>query len=247
MYAKGATRKSAFALITMAFAVASLLFLRPASPSLAQSESFTGYNLTSASWATGNLGSLYVEGDWVSYQLVLTSSSKAWGKPFDISWNFYQSSADAVFIDGFKNFQVGAVALPNGQPVPSSGWGTPLTVGTEIVNYQDPYPAGTTETPAIPAGDHRFTVDLPAGLWSGSQIVLFYQAHLTLDIVWFNGLETNLPTALDGDAFEGWTAPHHGSSFATGSSKHFSLRFPGIGGKTVPIPITQYPAAVIKG
>ncbi len=196
-----------------------------AAPTMAAGdESYSGYNLEQSKWTHGNLGKAYTEGDWVSYQLVITSDSKLWGATsFDISWNFHQDSSGAVYIDGFKNFQVGSTLLGDTDPVPYSGWGVPLTVGDDILNYQDPWnivpPA--SEDPADP-DDERYFVVTQAGTegdnfsWTGDQIVLFYQAHLALSIIWSNGLEAYLPSVLDGDAFESWTAEHHGASFATG-------------------------------
>ncbi|MEE9370632.1 MAG: hypothetical protein V3W45_04080, partial [Sedimentisphaerales bacterium] len=211
-------------------------------------ESYWGYNTEQDKWTHGNLGKAYLEGDWVSYQLVISNDSKVWGATsFDISWNFHQDNTDAIYIDGFKNFQVGIDLLPNGTQEPGGGWGTVLNVGTEITDYQYPWPKGTSESDADPADERYFTVELPAGVWTGDQIVLFYQAHLALDIIWWNGLEADLPNVLDGGQFQTWTAPHHGASFATGSSRHFFLEFPGIGQKDIPIPIAQYPSGVING
>jgi hypothetical protein len=94
----------------------------------------------------------------ISYQLVISSDSKVWGNTFDISWNFHQDSSDAVYIDGFKNFQVGTTLLSDTQIEPPPGWGTMLSVGPDIQNYQDPWPPGASETPADPADKRYFTV-----------------------------------------------------------------------------------------
>jgi len=204
-------------------------------------------------WTNGNLGKEYAEGEWVSYQLKITRSSKLWGQPyFDIKYNFYQPSSDAIYVDGFDTslaygFQWSTEdLLPNGQDRPDTLWGTHIptpeageTAGaTNIINFMDPL---DPETQASPSKYRYFTVEgIPWHTVTGDHIVLFFRAHLALDAIWSARLEATLPRELDGNEFETWTAPHHGSSFATGSSRHFLLEIPGVGEKAVPIPIIYY-------
>jgi hypothetical protein len=233
------------------------------------SERFLGYNLERGLWTTGNLGKAYFEGDFVSYQLRIDISSKVWGADeFSISFNFHQDSSDAVYIDGFDTsgtdldagtgfqYSIGDF-LTDVEQIPPFGWGTHIPTpeaggsssGPQIVNYMDAWPPGTGDGVAgsDPADERYFTVKgLPWGDFT-DHVILFYRAHLALDIIWSDGLEADLPTVLDGDEFESWTAAHQGASFATGSSRHFYLQYPGIGGKTIPIPIAQYPSTTING
>ena len=230
------------------------------------SERFKGYNLQKSKWTTGNLGKDYYEGDFVSYQLRIDDSSKIWGAlEFNISFNFYQPSSGAVYVDGFDTteptgfqYSLGDF-LPDGQSTPPPLWGTHIPTpdagevwlsGPKIINYMDEWPPGTGDgdpTGSSPAKEHYFTVYGIDWGRAGTHIILFFRAHLALDIIWSEGLEANLPKELDGDEFEAWTDPWKGSSFATGSSRHFFLRFEGVGDKTIPIPISQYPTTVING
>jgi uncharacterized repeat protein (TIGR01451 family) len=226
-------------------------------------ESFWGYNLQDNKWTHGNLGKDYYEGDFVSYQLVITKDSKVWGDAsFDIKYNFHQDSSNAIYIDGFdistdKGFQYvfDGTLIPNGQQWPSPAWthiptpeaGDPWTSGPRITNFMEPLT--TPETPADPSDFRYFTVEGIPWPTSGTEnMTLFFRAHLALNIIWSNGIADNLPTSLDGDEFETWGgATHYGSSFATGSSRHFYLESPGIGQKTIPIPIVNYPDELIFG
>jgi hypothetical protein len=212
-------------------------------------ESFWGYNLESAKWTHGNLGKDYYEGDFVSYQLVITKDSKVWGATsFDIKYNFYQSSSDAIYIDGFDTstatgfqYSPDGTLIPNGYEVPQTGtWihiPTPEAgeadpgAGEEAIrNFMDPMSTEAVD-PVTPSQFRYFTVENIEWGLAADHIILFFRAHLSLDIIWSNALETNLPQLLDGNEFEGWTAAHSGSSFATGSSRHFYLEYPGIGQK----------------
>jgi hypothetical protein len=227
-------------------------------------ERFKGYNKERGKWTSGNLGKAYVEGDFVSYQLRIDKSSKVWGATeFSISFNFHQRSSGAIYVDGFDTSEETGFQwstgdfLPDGQPTPPPGWGThiptpeagePWISGPKIINYMDAWPPGTGDgTPpgSYPAQERYFTVyGMP---WTGDHIILFFRAHLALDIIWSEGLEGDLPTVLDGDEFETWTASWKGASFATGSSRHFYLRYPCVGKKDIPIPIAQYPSTVVNG
>lgn len=249
--------------------MASWLFLNPMVRAPTEpSERFKGYNTQTAKWTTGNLGKAYVEGDFVSYMLRIDVTSKVWGATeFSISFNFHQDTSNAIYVDGFDiseptGFQYSTVDfLPDGTETPPPGWGTHIpapdadgsspTAEPRITNYMDAWPPGTPETPT-PTGvaDERYysVYGLP---WGGftDHVILFFRAHLALDIIWSEGLEQDIPTVLDGDEFNTWpaTAKFHGASFATGSSRHFFLQYPGIGSKTIPIPIAAYPSTVITG
>jgi hypothetical protein len=219
----------------------------------AGNESFWGYNTASSSWTHGNLGKEYYEGDYVSYQLVISEDSKVWGATsFTIEFNFHQDSSDAIYISGFDTsitsgtgfqYSTGPL-LTDAQETPAglTGWipiPVPVATGdtgpTEIIDFMDPVSA---DSEADPSNFREFTVSgIP---WTSLEtsgddhVILFFRARLALTIVWSNGLEGNLPDTLDGGEFDGWTAAHPGSSFATGSSRHFVLEYPGIGDKTIP-------------
>lgn len=237
------------------------------------SEQFQGYNKDTGKWVNANLGSAYVEGDFVSYELQILSTSKAWGNDFSISFNFYQPSSGAVYVDGFDTssmtgFQYTSTGsfLPDGRDLPTGspalvGWpgthiptteaGESWSSGPRIINYMHAYPEGTSDgTPAgsAPTNDRYFTVSgLPWETFTSGYVILFFRAHLATTIIWINGLESALPQQLDGNAFQTWTNAWQGSSAASGSSRHFSLVFPGIGDKTIPIPIATYPSTTISG
>jgi hypothetical protein len=230
------------------------------------SERFKGYNKQRDKWVVGNLGKAYFEGDFVSYQARFDETSKVWGlTEFSISFNFHQPSSGAIYVDGFDTSEETGFQwstgdfLPNGQPTPPMGWGThiptpeagePWISGPKIINYMDAWPPGTGDgTPpgTSPSKERYFTVyGMPWGA-ATTHIILFFRARLAPDIIWSEGLEANLPTELDGDEFESWTAAWHGASFATGSSRHFYLQVEGVGDKTIPIPIAQYPTSMISG
>ena len=234
------------------------------------SERFKGYNKERDKWTVGNLGKAYVEGDFVSYQLRIDKASKVWkATEFSISFNFHQPSSGAIYVDGFDTsgnatdagtgFQYSTGDfLSDGTETPSLGWGTHIptpdadgslpTAEPRIDNYMDAWPPGTVDDGgSVPAEKRYFTVvGLPWGSFT-DHVILFFRAHLALDIIWSEGLEAALPTELDGDEFEGWTAEWNGASFATGSSRHFFLQYEGIGDKTIPIPIAMYPSTVING
>jgi hypothetical protein len=219
------------------------------------SERFLGYNKQRSKWVTGNLGKAYVEGDYVSYQLRIDKSSKIWGLlEFDISYNFFQPSSGAVYIDGFDTsadtgFQYSTGDfLPDGQPIPGVGWGIhiptpeagePYSSGPKIDNYMDDWPPGTgdgTPSGSSPSKERYFTVSgIPWGD-ATTHIIIFFRARLALNVVWSVGAEANLPTELDGDEFETWTNAWNGASYASGSSRHFYLQVEGVGAKTIPIP-----------
>ena len=225
------------------------------------SERFKGYNKERDKWVVGNLGKDYVEGDFVSYQLRIDKTSKIWeATEFSISFNFHQPSSEAIYVDGFDTsgdaddagtgFQWSTGEfLPDGTETPPVNWGThiptpeadgsDLTEEPRIINYMDAWPPGTGDgTPlgSAPAKERYFTVyGIP---WEGkTHIILFFRAHLALNVVWSEGLEAGLPRELDGDEFEDWEVAWHGASFATGSSRHFYLQVEGVGDKTIPIPM----------
>jgi len=228
------------------------------------SERFKGYNSAQGKWVVGNLGKDYAEGDFVSYQLRIDSDSKMWGATeFSISYNFFQPSSGAIYVDGFDtsvasgfqwstgDFLPDGTDIPSGWPhVPTPAAGESWVSGPRIVNYMDAWPPGSSD--GSPAGsapniERYFTVKGIPWPTNADHIILFFRAHLSLDIIWSNGLESGLPTSLDGGAFNGWTAQWKGSSFATGSSRHFTLQFEGVGDKTIPIPIVQYPTGMVSG
>ncbi len=231
------------------------------------SEQFLGYNSQTATWDNSNLGKAYNEGDFVSYQLMIQSSSKIWGHDFGISYDFFQASSGAVYVDGFDTsvgtgFQYTSTNtfLPNGQSIPPAGWGTHIptpaageswTSGPKITNYTNAFPQGTSDgTPpgSAPDSNRYFNVTaLPWSSFTSGYVILFFRAHLALTIIWQNALESVLPQALDGNQFQTWTNAWEGSSFATGSSRHFQLQYPGVGAKTIPIPIAAYPSSMISG
>jgi len=231
-------------------------------------EQFLGYDLAAGKWQKADLGKGYSEGDWVSYQLKIQDNSPIWGNDFDIRYNFHQASSGAIYVDGFDaslatGFQYTYTSdfLPDGQEVPTAGWdghhiqtqatGDPISTVPQITHYMDPWPAGSGDgTPpgSDPSLERYFTVSgLPWEDFTGGYVILFFRAHLALSIIWTNGLESALPQELDGNVFHSWTAPWEGSSAATGSSRHFYLEYPGVGSKTIPIPIAQYPSTAIHG
>ncbi len=231
------------------------------------SEYFVGYDLGSGSWVSSDLGKSYMEGDFVSYQLRLDNDSAIWGaEEFSIKYNFYQTSTDAVFVDGFdtsagSGFQYSTGnLLADGVEVPSSGWGTHIATpeagqaagptDPQIVNYMDVWEVGDPDSEVDPSDMRYFTVkNLPWEDFTDGYVIFFFRAHLALSIIWREDLEQALPQVLDGNEFESWTgiSPHSGSSYAGGSSRHFTLEYPGVGAKTIPIPITSYPTDIITG
>lgn len=262
--------KTILIIVTLLFLTSLMISLssRDAMAAKEPAERFKGYNKEKGVWTTGNLGKAYVEGDFVSYQLRIDKASKVWGaEEFSISFNFHQDSSKAIYVDGFDvslatgfQYSIDGAFLPDGQQWPDPPWthiptpeadGSSPTAEPRITNYMNAWPPGIGDgTPAgsDPADERYFTVyKLP---WTGDHIILFFRAHLALDIVWSIGEEDELPKVLDGDEFDTWTTEPdalRGASFATGSSRHFYLRYENIGKKTIPIPIAQYPSTVING
>ncbi len=261
-------RNKVFSLLIVGVMVASVFGIVNYAAALSgASEQFQGYNLDTGKWVNANLGSAYMEGDFVSYQLMIQSSSKIWGHDFGISYDFFQASSGAIYVDGFDTsvstgFQYTGtnVFLPDGTSLPPAAWGTHIPTpvageswvsGPKITNYMHAFPEGTSDgSPAgtAPSTNRYFNVTgLPWASFTNGYVILFFRAHLALTIIWKNGLESALPQALDGDAFQTWTAKWQGSAFATGSSRHFALQYPGVGDKTIPIPIAAYPSTLIFG
>ena len=257
-----------FSVLVVAVMVGSIFGVASSVWAPGAAEQFLGYDKGAAKWQGADLGKAYSEGDWVSYQLMIQDNSPIWGNDFDIKYNFHQSSSEAIYIDGFDvsletGFQYTYTSdfLPNGQEVPTASWdghhiqtqatGDANVAVPQITHYMDPWPVGSTDgSPAgsAPSLERYFTVSgLPWDDFTGGYVIIFYRAHLSLSIIWENGLESDLPKLLDGDVFQTWTTPWHGSSAATGSSRHFYLEFPGVGEKTIPIPIAQYPSTIIYG
>ena len=250
--------KTVIIVMTILFLFSLMLFLGSLNIAGAKepSERFKGYNKQRDKWVVGNLGKAYVECDFVSYQLRIDTASKMWGAAeFSISFNFHQRSSGAIYVDGFDTSEETGFQwstndfLPDGQPTPSPSWGTHIPTpeagetwisGPNITNYMDAWPPGTGDgTPAgsYPAKERYFTVSGMPWESATTHIILFFRAHLALNVVWSEGLEADLPTELDGDEFEDWTDSWHGASFATGSSRHFYLQVEGVGDKTIPIPM----------
>jgi hypothetical protein len=118
-----------------------------------------------------------------------------------------------------------------------------------------------SETCESPQGTHFFRIEPGVGSFPGKSefngahynIVIFFQAHLSLSIVWENGLEYMLSNALPQYAGTLYTDPfnytcaHHGSSAFQGAASHFYLQAKRIGAMTIPIPIAMYPVAKVEG
>ena len=155
---------------------------------------------------------------------------------------------------------------------PAEGWypfapailNRPGVVNSETGTYDE-----VTEDCAYPEYDHFFrltpgTNDFPdaSEFANGGHenIVIYFQAHLALDILWRSGQEailSHLVPELAGTLYLGddglygttddWTCPHRGSSQYQGSASHFFLQFKGIGDVNIPIPIAEYPSGKIQG
>lgn len=149
--------------------------------------------------------------------------------------------------------------LDDGVEIPPASWGTHIPTpeagesagtGATITNYMDAWPPGTLDgSPAgtDPAKERYFTISNLPWPTNADHIILFFRAHLALTIIWSNNLEGSLPLSLSGTEFAGWDATWLGAASATGSSRHFTLQYEGVGDKTIPIPIVQYPPGMVSG
>jgi hypothetical protein len=59
---------------------------------------------TTGHWTTGNAGSNYVENQWAFYQYEATGVTSMLPS-FDVTFNHFDSSKSAVFVDAFANFR----------------------------------------------------------------------------------------------------------------------------------------------
>ena len=155
---------------------------------------------------------------------------------------------------------------------PAEGWypfapsilNRPGVVNSETGTYDE-----VAEDCASPEYDHFFRLtpgingfpdasDFADG--GHENIVIYFQAHLALDILWKEGQEailSHVVPELAGTLYLGddglygtaddWTCPHRGSSQYQGSASHFFLQFKGIGDVNIPIPIAEYPSGRIQG
>jgi protocatechuate 3,4-dioxygenase beta subunit len=120
-------------IIAILLATATLITtsITPSTEAAEPGEKFMGYNSESDVWTGGNLGKDYIEGDFVSYQLRIDSSSSLWGEPdITIAYDFYVASKKAVFVDGFDTsietgfqYSVDGEWLIDGQEIPNASWG----------------------------------------------------------------------------------------------------------------------------
>ena len=198
------------------------------------------------------------------------------GGSADIGWTFWAGSKwDAIYVDMLGSFyyKFDTDPLPDGDPgslIPYElefdelghpGW---MSFTPAILNRPGEISKTTglyeevPETCEYPEHDHFIRLTPGEGSFpsadefaSGgySNIVVYFKAHLALDILWKNGQEAQLPTDLAGTLYQdfNWTCPHRGSSHYQGSASHFFLQFKGLGAKTIPIPIAAYPEGIIQG
>jgi len=155
---------------------------------------------------------------------------------------------------------------------PAEGWypfapsilNRPGVVNSETGTYDE-----VAEDCAYPEYDHFFRLTPGINGFPDSSefadgghenIVIYFQAHLALDILWREGQEailSHVVPELAGTLYLGddglygtgddWTCPHRGSSQYQGSASHFFLQFKGIGDVNIPIPIAEYPSGRIQG
>lgn len=92
-------------------------------------------------WGGGNMGNTWTEGEWVSYQLVLTKVQESYpnlaGMPnIEISYDF--TSSDSRFIDLVRGLQVGTTPRTDAQGWPQDdGSAYPMTTRAQIEEAQN--------------------------------------------------------------------------------------------------------------
>src|SRR3989304_7394214 len=145
------------------------------------------YRTDQGKWTTGNAGSAYLEGDWAFYTYAVTGVNTGNVPSFNVNFNFYQSSSNAVFIDAFTNFRYcwDCPALPDGTSHPGTS-----TTTWKIwfpININKEYSGGSclaTNDVEPPAVEHCFRVTgglmFPDTLMSSGSHTLriFFEAHL---------------------------------------------------------------------
>jgi hypothetical protein len=75
---------------------------------------------TSGTWTTGNAGSNYLEGNWVFYEYQVTGVSSAI-PDFDIYYDHFSPSGNAIFIDALSNFRACVDTLCDNATINTSG------------------------------------------------------------------------------------------------------------------------------
>ncbi|TPW13957.1 MAG: Uncharacterized protein FD129_1174, partial [bacterium] len=95
----------------------------------------------STGWTGGNLGNLWVEGEWVPYQLILTNVQSEYpdltGLP-DIKVSYDFTKSGARFVDLSRSIQVGQQALTDDQAWPNdAGQPYPMTTKAQIKAAQN--------------------------------------------------------------------------------------------------------------
>ena len=83
-------KQVATAFVILTLLISAVMLINPVRAPGDPDERFKGYNLNKNDYVVGNLGKLYVEGGFVSYQLRIYKESKVWDEEsFDISYNFH--------------------------------------------------------------------------------------------------------------------------------------------------------------
>jgi hypothetical protein len=73
----------------------------------------TTYAGGAGEWTTGNAGSNYLENQWAFYQYQITGVTHDSVPSFDVDFNHFQSTKNAIFVDAFSNFRA-CVDSPSG-------------------------------------------------------------------------------------------------------------------------------------
>jgi len=240
-------------------------------PSASEGQDFYGWKMSARTpaypnwpgdWVKGDLGKNWKEMDWVSYIIVLNGYGGKTLPAFDVVFDFYiGGSKNAIFVDLVRYF-----SYKIRDPYPGSGTPndvTPANFGTwrdasftpTVINR--PFPEGTPDSQTTPPGFAfwRLIPNSAPGLANpipaGKSVVIYFEARLSPSFVWMNGKEYLLnqaPTnAWGGDRYVGWTTPHFGSGYTSGSNPQFRLSSEGVGQKTVPIPIPPVATGEIHG
>lgn len=188
---------------------------------------------TAQGWQKGAI-TLWKEGEWVPYMLVLTNkdttpqaSPALW-----LTYDHYNSQNNAMGFDNQREYNWKVWTGTADTDIPLNQNGTPCTPGATFVVPQTTgpsYPASSTQptlSTYLPPG--AFTVPPKSGTKPG-KIAVQWLTHLSVTAYWLSQ-----------------SPPHNGSSFYPGASLHVTL-VDGGGSLDVPTPVPPKPTGMLSG
>ncbi|MBA4371041.1 MAG: hypothetical protein C0418_05635, partial [Coriobacteriaceae bacterium] len=179
----------------------------------------------SSEWSKGNLGTLWNEGDWVQYRVIIDNSGGDavvnYGA-FSLIYDHLNSNKNAIGVDMTRDWHIYYTPTQPDDSDPRTHSGSGISPSAQDVGF----PSGSSGSAdflktSFPAG----TAVIPAGQYA----VVMFEAHLSITAWW-----------------QQQSPARFGSSYYPGSSMQMRVESPS-GAKTVPIPIPPKPAGYVDG